>query len=71
MIEIISDHKPTNADRIRSMSNEELARENVVAFSYMSGYRHDVVWRSVHAGDYDTKEEAIEAELEWLQQPAE
>lgn len=26
MIEIISDHKPTNADRIRSMSDEELAK---------------------------------------------
>lgn len=26
MIEIISDHKQTNADRIRSMSDEELAK---------------------------------------------
>lgn len=26
MIEIISDHKPTNADRIRSMTDEELAK---------------------------------------------
>lgn len=26
MIEIISYHKPTNADRIRSMSDEELAK---------------------------------------------
>nr|DAJ15800.1 MAG TPA: RPAP1-like protein [Siphoviridae sp. ctqOv4] len=26
MIEIISDHKPTNADRIRNMSDEELAK---------------------------------------------
>lgn len=25
MIEIISDHKPTNADKIRNMSDEELA----------------------------------------------
>lgn len=26
MIEIISDHKPTNADRIRGLNDEELAR---------------------------------------------
>lgn len=25
MIEIISDHKPTNADRIRGLNNEKLA----------------------------------------------
>ena len=67
MIEIISDHKPTNADRIRSLNDEELAQENVVGFTYMNGYRASHLWRSVHAGDFDTKEEAIEAELEWLQ----
>lgn len=26
MIEIISDHKPTNADRIRGLNDEELAK---------------------------------------------
>ena len=55
----------------RGMSDEELARENVVAFTYMCGYTPSQLWRSVHAGEFDTKEEAIEAELEWLQQPAE
>lgn len=54
MIEIILDYKLTNA----------------VGFTYMNGYRPSHLWRSVHAGDFDTKEEAIEAELEWLQQPA-
>ena len=71
MIEIVSDSKPTNADRIRSMSDEELARENVVGFTYICGYPPSIVWRSVHAGEFDTKEEAVEAELKWLQQPAE
>ena len=71
MIEIISDHKPTNADRIRGMSDEELARKNVVGFTYVCGYRSSHLWRSVHAGEFDTKEEAIKAELEWLQKPAE
>lgn len=71
MIEIISDHKPTNADRIRGMSDAELARENVVGFTYMCGYRPSHLWRSVHAGEFDTKEEAIKEELEWLQQSAE
>lgn len=68
MIEIISDHNPTNADRIRGLNDEELARENVVGFTYMCGYRPSGLWRSVHAGEFDTKEEAIEAELEWLRQ---
>ena len=53
----------TNADRIRAMSDEELAE----AF---------VFWRSdwdfeTHTGVFDTKEEAIAEELKWLQQPAE
>lgn len=71
MIEIISDYKLTNADRIRSLNDEELAQENVVGFTYMNGYRPSHLWRSVHAGEFDTKEEAIKAELEWLQKPAE
>lgn len=71
MIEIVSDYKPTNADRIRSMSDEELARENVVGFTYICGYTPSIVWRSVHAGEFDTKEEAVEAELKWLKQPEE
>ncbi|MFQ7247574.1 MAG: hypothetical protein ACLRPH_00700 [Ruminococcus sp.] len=71
MIEIISNHKSTNADRIRSLNDEELARENVVGFTYICGYTPSIVWRSVHAGEFDTKEEAVEAELKWLQQPAE
>ena len=53
------------------MSDEELARENVVGFTYICGYTPSIVWRSVHAGEFDTKEEAVEAELKWLQQPAE
>lgn len=71
MIEIISDNAPINADRIRGLSDEELARENVVEFTYICGYTPSIVWRSVHAGEFDTKEEAVEAELKWLQQPAE
>jgi hypothetical protein len=68
MIEIISDHKPTNADKIRGMDDEELAQENVVGFAYMRGHTPSVIWRSVHTGEYDTKEEAIKSELGWLQQ---
>lgn len=51
MIEIISDHDPTNADRIRSLNDEELAQENVVGFAYMRGHTPSVIWRSVHTGD--------------------
>lgn len=68
MIEIISDHKPTNVDKIRGMDDEELAQENVVGFAYMRCHTPSVIWRSVHTGEYDTKKEAIKAELGRLQQ---
>lgn len=59
----------TNADNIRSMSEEELANEFVVAFTYMNGYRPETIFRSLHSGVYyDTREEAITAELGWLQE---
>lgn len=44
MIEIISDHKPTNADRIRNMSDEELAKLLVVPVTFMNGYRADTIF---------------------------
>lgn len=68
MIEIISDHKPTNADRIRAMSDEELAKKFLFfapTFVAHPAYRGlDGIYRS-------TPEEAIKNSLEWLQQPAE
>lgn len=56
-----------NADRIRKMTDEELAEQFVCGFTYINGYHASTLWRSVHAGEYDTKEEAIQEELKWLQ----
>ena len=54
----------TNADRIRAMSDEELAEQLIQ-------YRDDWGDYCTDKGCYATKKEAVEAENEWLQQPAE
>lgn len=70
---------PTNADRIRGMSDEELARQNV---RKRRGY---CVWTTsdgreftsysgfggVYRADGDTIALAVQHELDWLQKPAE
>ena len=54
----------TNGDRIRQMSNEELA-ENRVYTSY--GDCEEFEYRPIGArGVYYDKEKAIQAEIEWL-----
>ena len=53
----------TNADRIRAMSDEELALQLIE-------YRDDWGDYCTHKGCYDSKEEALKAEIEWLKQPA-
>lgn len=60
MIEIISDHKPTNADKIRSMKNEELA-------VFLCKVKEDYQWIDHEFPDCDCCGEWEE----WLQQPAE
>lgn len=57
MIEIISDHKPTNADRIRGLSDEELAK--IIMCPYDT------------EPDSCNKKGCYDCYLEWLQQPAE
>ena len=54
----------TNADRIRAMSDEELAWELIQ-------YRDDFGDYCTHNGCYATQKGALEAEIEWLKQPAE
>jgi hypothetical protein len=56
--------KITNADRIRAMSDEELA-------FLLIQYRDDWGDYCTHKGCYATQKEAIEAETEWLKQPTE
>lgn len=56
----------TNYDRIRAMSNEEMARELIYIFED----DFDLYVGGIRGGSYDTLEEAIEANLRWLRQPA-
>ena len=57
--------KPTNADRIRSLSDEELARE-MLFFVPSDFNRH---YTGIAGGYYATADEAIQANFDWLKQP--
>lgn len=78
-IDIISVFNPpeeskviTNEDKIRSMTGEELARLSVTPVLLGSYSNIWTMYRGAFTGiDYDTKEEAEQGELEWLQRPAE
>ena len=69
----------SNADRIRSMGDEELARCNVRG-TYESGvdYGYDgepyeswtYVFETSDGSHFYTEDDAIEHELDWLRQPA-
>lgn len=60
----------TNADRIRSMTDEELAR--LLIFWNDDWGRWETDAGCIDAYDpMDSIEEAIKAEVEWLKQPAE
>lgn len=65
----INKPKPTNADRIRAMSDEELA-ERLIFWNDDWG-RWETDAGNIEGDPRDTQEEAIKAELAWLQQPAE
>lgn len=57
----------TNADHIRAMSDEELAKSRVIDYEGYPGTYLAIDCEKV----FYSEEEAIAAELEWLQQPAE
>ena len=71
---------PTNADHIRDMTDEELARNNV-RVTYMCEVDYDYeeelyerwigVYETSDGMQFDFYESAIEHEIDWLQQPAE
>lgn len=60
----------TYADKIRQMSDEELAELLTVSFPCMNGYRPDTMFHCVGIGDFGTREEAERAALEMLKKPA-
>ena len=57
----------TNSDRIRAMSDEELAKSRVIDYDEYPGTYLAIDCEKV----FVSEEEAIAEELEWLQSPAE
>lgn len=68
--------KPTNADRIRAMSDEDKAREFVFFCPSDAVFRGEETYGKPHYTGldgkyYSTSEEVICANLKWLKQPVE
>ena len=60
--------KMTNADRIREMTNEELAEQFVCSYMSIVDGEAYPIYEAVHEGcQYETREDAEKAELEWLE----
>lgn len=68
----------TNADHIRSMTDEELVEHNVHAsYEYTVDYdwdenpigEYEPCWRTTDGSAFWDYDEALEYELEWLKQP--
>jgi hypothetical protein len=61
----------TNADRIRSMSDEELAREMLffVPSDFNIKHNYNRHYTGIAGGYYVTADEAIQANFDWLKQP--
>ena len=51
----------------KNMSIEDMAKMNVKTFMYMNGYRANVEYHTTNQSIFDTREEAEEYELKWLQ----
>lgn len=60
----------TNADRIRIMSDEELAEQNVRKKYECDGWECFSVFITSDGEQFGDVEEAYKHELEWLKQPA-
>lgn len=61
--------KQTNADRIRSMTNRELAESRIDSIGMYSNRRvkNKEMWTGDFYGIAESKEEALRLELEWLE----
>lgn len=62
--------KQTNADRIRSMSDEELARENIYFASALNA-KEGLHYTGLDGHYYRTGAEVVEANMKWLQSEVE
>ena len=66
----------TNADRIRAMSDEELAKEMLFFCPTDTVFKDEDTYGKPHytgldGGYYATSEEVVASNLEWLRQPIE
>lgn len=61
--------KQTDADRIRSMTNRELAESRIDSIGMYSNRRvkNKEMWAGDFCGIADSKKEALRLELEWLE----
>ena len=62
--------KPTNADRIRSMSDEELAKGNIYFVSALRA-KEGFHYTGLDGHYYKKAEEVVEANMKWLQSEVE
>lgn len=64
-----NEEKQTNADRIRSMTNRELAESRIDSIGVYSNRRvkNKEMWTGDFCGIADSKEEALRLELDWLE----
>ena len=60
----------TNADKIRSMSDEELAKENIYFVSALNA-KEGLHYTGLDGHYYRTAEEVVEANMKWLQSEVE
>lgn len=72
----INKSKKTNTDRIRAMSDEQLAKEMIFFCPTDTVFKGTETYEKPHytgldGGYYSTSEELIAENLKWLQQPAE
>lgn len=56
----------TNLEKIKSLTVEEIAHLNVRAFTYMNGYRADTDFYTTDQTVFNTRKEAEEHEIKWL-----
>lgn len=59
----------TNADRIRAMTDEELAAFLTDQTEYHESAFSAVTWADPYGNSYRTKQDAIDKWIGWLQQP--
>lgn len=55
-----------NYEKIKNLSKEELAKINVKAFTYMSGYSPMTEFHTTNGNIFSTRKEAESFEKDWL-----